>query len=456
MHRHAVALMLVSTVLAGRAPAAEPSRVAEVERRLMAEAKQGAEQNRKGDATIVFARSDGRPVVGASVSVRQESHEFLFGALLFGLVGHGGEEAYRADAFRSRFRSVFNLGLLPFYWSGYEPVPGRPQWPRMSETIEWARANGITLKGHPLAWTHTAGTPAWLRGLPVETTQTLLQARVTSTVKGLAGSIDLWDVVNEPVNTVTWRMAHAVQDQGDDSRYRFVPIPEAADWIEPLYRAARAANPRATLVLNDFYQVMKPEVRQRFLELARALQERLVPVDALGLQVHEPLDAWFPPEEVRRTLDLYAPLGLPLHLTEFIPQSSGKPIQGGWREGRWTEEAQADYAEQVYRIAFGHPAVELVNWWGFSDRDSWIPGGGLVDAEYEPKPVFRRLEKLVNEEWRTTLEAKTDDSGRIAFRGYYGRYAVTLREADGTVRAFTVSVSKKTGQDNRFRLTVGP
>jgi GH35 family endo-1,4-beta-xylanase len=454
MHRHRAALSLLFGLLAGSALAADPSHVAEVERRLLAEAKQGAEQHRKADATLVFAHRDGRPVAGASVSIRQETHEFLFGALLFGLVGHGGEEAYRADAFKSRFRSVFNLGILPFYWSAYEPVPGRPQWPRMAGTIEWALANGITLKGHPLAWTHTAGTPSWLRGFPVEMTETLLQARVTATVTGLAGSIDLWDVVNEPVNTVTWRMAQAEEAPGDDARYRFVPIPEVADWIEPLYRTARAANPRATLVLNDFYQVMKPEVRQRFLDLVKLLEARRAPVDALGLQVHEPLDAWFPPEEVRRTLDLYATLGRPLHLTEFIPQSSGKPIAGGWREGTWTGEAQADYAEQVYRIAFGHPAVELVNWWAFSDRDSWIHGGGLVDADYAPKPVFRRLEKLINGEWRTAVDARTDAAGQVAFRGYYGRYAVTLREGDGAVRAFTVSLSKKTGQENRFRLTI--
>jgi GH35 family endo-1,4-beta-xylanase len=449
---------LVATALAAPrvATAEAPPGVAEIEARLLAEAREGAERHRKGDAVLAFVRPDGRPVDGATVTLRQETHEFLLGALLFGLVGHGEPEAHRPDAFKARFLRLFNLGVLPFYWSGHEPVPGRPLWPRMTGTIEWALAHGVTLKGHPLAWTHTAGTPQWLRTLPVETTETLLQARVTATVAGLAGTIDLWDVVNEPVNTVTWRMAHAEAAPGDDPRYRFVGIPEVADWIEPLYRAAHAANPRATLVLNEFHQVMKPEVRRRFLDLARTLQRRRVPLHALGLQVHEPLDAWFPPAELRLTLDECAALSLPLHLTEFIPQSSGKPITGGWREGTWTEEAQAEYAEQVYRIAFGHPAVELVNWWAFSDRDAWMPGGGLVDADYRPKPVFRRLERLVNEEWRTSFESRTDSAGAVAFRGFYGRYAVTLRESDGTAHAFTVVLSKKAGTDGRFRLTVRP
>jgi GH35 family endo-1,4-beta-xylanase len=79
------------------------------------------------------------------------------------------------------------------------------------------------------------------------------------------------------------------------------------------------------------------EVRRRFLDLARTLQRRRVPLHALGLQVHEPLDAWFPPTELRLTLDECAALSLPRHLTEFIPLSSGRPITGGWREGTWSD-----------------------------------------------------------------------------------------------------------------------
>jgi hypothetical protein len=99
--------------------------------------------------------------------------------------------------------------------------------------------------------------------------------------------------------------------------------------------------------------------------------------------------------------------------------------------------------------------VELINWWGFSDRDAWMPGGGLVTGDYAPKPVFERLQRLVNGEWRTSFEARTDVAGQVSFRGFYGRYAVTVAEADGTLHAFSVAVSTKTGQENRFRLTVG-
>jgi GH35 family endo-1,4-beta-xylanase len=453
-----LALRAISVAALAGAPlaamGAEPPDVAAVEARLLRQAAEGAEKHRKGDAFVVFVTPAGQPVAGVSVDIRQESHEFGFGALLFGLAGHGGADARRPEAFKQRFAALFNVGILPFYWAGHEPTAGRPEWPRLDPVIEWALANGITVKGHPLVWTHTAGMPSWLYALPVETTETLVRARVTSNVLGFAGRIDMWDVVNEAVNTVPWRVAHAETTHQDGPRYRFVPIDDVAGWIAPLYEAAHEANPAATLVLNEFNQIMRPDVRQRFFDLVKTLRARRTPIHALGLQAHEPTDAWFPPERIVAAFDQYQGFGLPLQVTEFEPQSSGKPITGGWRQGAWTEEAQADYAEQMYRLAFGHPAVELINWWGFSDRDSWLPGDGIVTGDLEPKPVYRRLDGLINGEWRTRLSVTTDARGEAAFRGFYGRYAVRLRTADGRVHAYSVLVSKRSGQENRFRLTV--
>jgi GH35 family endo-1,4-beta-xylanase len=434
----------------------EQAKVVEVESRLLKQAADGAEKFRKGDAWLTFRTQDGQPLSGVNVEIRQKTHDFLFGALLFGLVSHPGSEPYRVEEYREQFKALFNMGVLPFYWEGYELAAGMPQWRRHEHVVEWALANGITLKGHPLVWSNPAGMPRWLYPLPVETTETLLSARVTSTVLGLAGKINLWDIVNEPVNMVSWRTAHADPSENEGARYKYIPIEEVARWIAPYYRLAHQVNPQATLVLNDFYQIMKPEVRQRFLSLVQQLKAERVPIGALGIQTHEPSDAWFPPEEVVKTLDLLGSLGYPLEITEFIPQSSGIPIAGGWREGRWTEQSQADYAEQIYRLAFGHPSVEVINWWGFSDRDAWRAGGGFVTAEYEPKLVYRRLMQLVHQEWETRLSATTDQEGRLKFRGFYGQYEILLKLPQGDLRGFTLHLSKKTGQENRFALTVGP
>ena len=436
--------------------ATEKEKVAEVESRLLKQAADGAEKFRKGDAWLTIKTREGQPLPGVKVEIRQKTHDFLFGALLFGLVSHVGSDLYRVEEYKERFKALFNLGIVPFYWDFYEPTAGMPQWPSHERVIEWALANGITLKGHPLVWSNPAGMPSWLYPLPVENTETLLSARVTSTVLGLAGKINIWDVVNEPVNMVSWRTAHTYPPEDEGARYKYIPIEEVVRWIAPYYRLAHQANPQATLVLNDFYQIIKPEVRQRFVNLVQQLKAEHVPIGALGIQAHEPADAWFPPEEVVKTLDHLGSLGYPLQITEFIPQSSGKPIVGGWREGNWSEQAQADYAEQIYRLAFGHPAVELINWWGFSDRDAWRAGGGFVTAEYEPKPVYRRLMQMVHQEWETHLSAITDSEGQVRFRGFYGEYEILLKVPQGEVLGFTIHLSKKSGQENHFTLTVGP
>jgi hypothetical protein len=93
----------------------------------------------------------------------------------------------------------------------------------------------------------------------------------------------------------------------------------------------------------------------------------------------------------------------------------------------WSPQAQADFMEQMYRQCFGHPAVVSINYWGLSDRQSWIKEGGLIDEEYRPKPVFERLKQLIKGEWLTQpFTACTDENGEITFRGFYGNYELVI------------------------------
>jgi endo-1,4-beta-xylanase len=127
-------------------------------------------------------------------------------------------------------------------------------------------------------------------------------------------------------------------------------------------------------------------------------------------------------------LEMYADLHLPVHITELHQPSLPEPIEGGWREGAWDEQAQADYLEQLYRLFFGHPSVVSINTWGLSDRDIWLEGAGLIDAEYRPKPAYQALRKLIKEEWMTApLRAVTDEKGQVTFTGFHGSYEIVAR-----------------------------
>lgn len=456
----AVALCLSCIARADPAPAAPSAdRTRETEQRYLAEAREGIERHRKSDAVVRLLDAAGKPVAGARVRVNQKTQAFLFGALS----ESAWSEKFTAeerDRLRTLFADVFNFTIAKVYWSPYEPTQGRPQWAKLDEQLRWCREQGITVKGHPLAWTHPAGTPNWLLALPDELATRLLQARIYNLVGGYRGTIEWWDVVNEPVTTVPW--AKAMQDPANTSeeiasgtRYNVTGLSPAdvVPWVSDAYRWAAEANPEGHFILNEFFLMSRPPVRARFSELVRQLLAAKVPVRGLGIQAHEPRDMWFSPTQIKETLDDLAQFGLPLHITEFIPQSTGKPIVG-WRSGAaWTTEAQADFAELLYTMAFGHPAVASINWWALSDRDVWLPGGGLLDEQVAPKPAYVRLKKLIKDAWMTrNVELVSGSDGTVRFRGFHGGYDLTVEAPHGTSRTHAIELQAQKPNTWEFRL----
>ena len=428
---------------------AQPQRVKEVEDRLMKQADENIEKYRKGEVSVRFVTNDGKPLQGAAIEVLQKTHDFFFGCIIFDLIRD--ENPYRQELFKQRFKTLFNFAVFPFYWPGYESRQGMPHWADMLPVLEWCKLNRITTKGHPLVWACRSGTPAWLSGYTVQETEELLKSRVVNIVRGFRGQIDIWDVVNEPINVKTWK--HKIAKLEDENDWGVEdPISEIADYVTAALRWAHAANPSATLIVNEYYTLAREKERVRFNALLKELNARNAPISGVGIQAHEPREEWFLPEQVWRTFDLFSAHGHPIHITELHPQSSGKAITGGWRTGVWTADAQAEFANQFVRLCFGHPSVASINWWGLSDRNIWLPGGGLIDEEYRPKPIYEVLDRLINKEWRTRLSVPLDSAGSLSFRGFFGSYEIKLTTKDGDVRIYPVHVRKDEQNSWTFRL----
>jgi GH35 family endo-1,4-beta-xylanase len=269
--------------------------------------------------------------------------------------------------------------------------------------VDWCAARGIVMKGHPLLWDSEHGRPAWTPGQPDAATQ---RQHVEDLLRRYQDRITYWEVVNEPEN------------------HPGVALMPAHGW-------ARAAAPGARLVVNEYGPFYNGH--PRFLDRLTVAQKDDVPFDAVGIQAHAPPDMAFPLARVKRVLDAYAQLGVPLHITEFIPPSSGGAMSGAVWRGQWTEESQAVYAEEMYRVLFAHPAVTAITWWDFSDHGAWIAHGGLLRADASPKPAYDRLRRLIKETWHSETEAITDAGGRFDVQGYHGTYTVTVLHGDQQV-----------------------
>lgn len=400
-------------------------------------ANSNIEKFRKADFSIHLNGINKKDLKNIEIEVEQTSHDFLFGCIIFDLVSKN-ETPDNEAKFKERFSNLFNFAVFPFYWAGYESAPGKTKQKEIIKVVKWCNENGITTKGHPLVWTHEAGTPRWLSNYSVQESKELLKKRIEKIVSEFKGEIDIWDVINEVIHTVNWDVAMQENSAGKDNRYNGRNlIMKNIDFIDSCFQWAYNANPNAHLIINEFNIVANQESRKQFYDVVKKLMAKKTPISGLGIQVHEPNQGryFYSPQQVWETYETYADFNLPLHVTELIPVSNGDSIKGGYKSGVWTEQVQSDFAEMVFTLSFAHPKMHSINWWGFSDKNIWQENGGLVDENLEPKEVYRTLDRLINKEWKTNLnQLSPNKKGNVEFRGFKGDYNVKVIKNGKTIK----------------------
>jgi GH35 family endo-1,4-beta-xylanase len=391
---------------------------------------------RKSEVKLRFLLPSGEPAAGARFEARQARHRFLFGCALPNPRGFARRlgDPKNAERFERLFVRLFNYATTEnaAKWSVVEQEEGKPDYSQVDELLRWCEARNITLKGHTLAWgtRDGQGVPGWLRQRSAGQIRELLESRVRSVVGKYRGRIRLWDVVNEPLHA-TW--FEQTLGQG---------------CIAEAYRWAHEADPGAKLVLNEFGNFMGENAA--FAALAEKLLQSGAPIHALGIQAHDP-PLWYRADEVAAVIDRLAQVGLPIHITEFTYPSDGRPIAHG-PEGAWNEQWQAQFYAQFYTLCFAHPSVEAITTWAMWDGSTWLPGGGIVRQDLSPKPAYQALDKLINDEWRTSASGEADGRGAATFSGFHGAYEITVR-ARGHVSHHSIEVGP--GRDNSFALRAG-
>jgi GH35 family endo-1,4-beta-xylanase len=430
----AAALALASPPLALRT--AETS---EDDATLLAQSRERIVQHRQSPGAVVLRDARGRPVTRARIRIEQVRHEFLFGCNFF-LFGRAGNPELEAQ-YRERFAALLNYCTLPFYWASYEPQRGHPDYPSTERVVDWCARHGILCKGHPLAWDHPAGAPGWLPDDPAQV-EPLSLGRVREIVRRFKGRIDIWDVVNEAT--------HLPQGRNNTPMTHWGKAIGPVEFVRRHLRAAREANPDATLLVND-YRTDPPYERI----LAAQREEGRWLFDVIGIQSHMHGGVW-PARKVLEICDRYARLQRPIHFTETTIVSGARaPSDRAWGPSTPEGEArQAEETERFYTLLFGHPAVKAITWWDFSDRGAWqgAPAGWLR-RDMSPKPVYERLRALIKGQWWTRREGEPDAAGEFPARAFHGRHRITVELPGGAT--LHREVDWRAGAPNRFVFTMG-
>jgi hypothetical protein len=240
-----------------------------------------------------------------------------------------------------------------------------------------------------------------------------------------AGRLEQWDVVNEPLATLSGAL--------DPTNLFFQTLGE--EYIDLAFREAHAADPHALLFLNETLVELIPAKFAGLLALAERLLARGVPIHGIGIQGHFFLSRPNP-GALQRQFEQIAELGLLVELTEVdLPISlfaaAPDPLV-----------AQAQAYADVFDACLAVPACTGVTTWGIDDGDTWLdtfplsqqnaPNRPLLfDASGAPKPAYdavvAALKQLVKD---VEIDVKPDDVGNPINPSSRGMVPVAILGSD--------------------------
>ena len=266
--------------------------------------------------------------------------------------------------------------------------------PNMLKMLEWAKQNGMAVRGHTLVW--YSQTPAWIfydnfdenTGKLVK--RDVMIKRLDSYVKqlfdqlkesGYADIIYAYDVVNEAIlddSTLRKDMNNWYATIGDD-------------FIKQAFIAANKYAPdNIELFYNDFNEQFKTEGLVNLVESLKDDEGNSL-IDGIGFQAHlyteDDLNLYF------KNMDRIAELGVKIQLTEL------DVCLGAYQKTLSPTEKNLKTQGQYYynlingifeRVDSGKVQMNALTFWGFSDGLSWRSSQSplLYTMMMQPKYAF--------------------------------------------------------------------
>ena len=292
--------------------------------------------------------------------------------------------------------------------------------------VEFAGANELEVVGHCLVWAKDDRTDQWMieeNGKPVsrETLLRRIEMHINTVVERYADAVTMWDVVNEAIG------------DGDDGLLRDSVYSRTTgiDFIVTAFKTARAKDPDALLIYNDYNDYM-PGKRKKVIELLTRLKQLGAPVDAYGMQGHFELgDDSIP--QLRETFDELRKLDIKVVVSELdidvVTRSrwwadGGKyrdelakhnPYKDGLPEG--IERKQTEQYVEVFKLFDENSdIIERVSFWNLHDGQTWLnyfPWRRvnyplLFDRNRRPKRVFDAVYELLEAPHAPAVKAGED------------------------------------------------
>ena len=288
----------------------------------------------------------------------------------------------KADLIKTHFNSVTCANEMKYISLTHEK--DKYHYDLADRIVNFARENNMALHGHTLVWHNQ--TPDYIfdntdAGTLLETLR-----QHTKKVKEHFGELKTFDAVNEAIEDKTDAYLR------DTKWYRIL----GENYLTDVFNVIHEVMPQTELYYNDYNEWI-PEKREKIVRLLKKMLSDGAPVSGMGLQTHIHLDADL--DEIKRTIETYASLGLKLRISEldvsmYLRDDDPQITMPNPELLKMQAKLYGDLFK-IYREYAKH--IDAVTFWGVTDKDSWLNNFPvrnrrnyplLFDDNQNPKEAF--------------------------------------------------------------------
>lgn len=292
-------------------------------------------------------------------------------------------------------------------WMNIHPGPDSFNFDISDRYVALGKDNDLFTLGHTLVWHSQIGD--YMNAVTDSVIMLIyLENHITTLVKRYKGKIDAWDVVNEALN-----------EDGSLRESIFLDV-LGEEYIAKAFMLAQDADPNVKLLYND-YNLYKPEKREGVLRIVKALKEKGIKIDGVGMQGHWSLTG--PSlEDIENSIVAFGNAGVKVSITELditvlpnpwdlegaeISQNfEGSPYMNPYPDAL-PDSVSVQLAKRyqdIFKLFLKHKdKIERVTFWGVNDQVSWLNDWPikertnyplLFDRKYQPKVAYDSIMSL--------------------------------------------------------------